>query len=752
MADFDPLYYWLGIPPGEQPPDHYRLLGIRRFENDPLVIENAADRQMVHLKTFQTGPHSDDSQRLLNRVASARICLLNPGSKSAYDDKLSRDEAELAAAASLAREQADSLPHDSDAHQEAALQSIAEIDRTAGRRLRKKNRLFAAVSLIVAIGAIVVIAGIFASNRPVAVTPDAKTLADKQPVAHDAVRQIVTPDAAAQDAAATDAHARADKQPLAHDPVAPEVAKSDAEIRADKPPAAPEVDEQTVAPAPQSANRSRDELTFEGNSESNDVRGEKPQPKSDATEQAAEKKPDDEKPLAKRPLPSAAEQKKFVGLMEEAYNFSALKTPLDRTALAEKLVGDALKAKSNGGEQFVLLNRAAELASAGGDPAAMFRAVDAIGERYQFDPSALKLRLLKGCLNETGNLEGVAAFWTACESQINAYLNKQRYDEALDTAKTVCQVIQSLQNKTLRMQSLAWKKALAQVNKDYQEFRQAEKKLASEPRDPAANLTVGRWLCFQRDDYKAGLPFLAKGGDAELAALARREIDSPPITAGDKAALADAWWDLGEKAKSEQRVCLCLHAADLYREALPELSGLAKATAQKRLEAVVGLMQFTQPQNRLACLVSQSNWQLNKKRHPIKWAVCALCDDDFIMCVNGKEVLKGNLYQGPSKAILEMAAGDIITVRAVNTGGGPRDFCCAMRSEKGPIIVTGPAWRRYLPLEANTWAEPGGIFETAQSLPGNNGSISEKVQQETGIKAQVIWGTEDTCYLTTQVP
>ncbi|MEA1950961.1 MAG: hypothetical protein U9N87_06220, partial [Planctomycetota bacterium] len=88
MANFDPYHQWLGIPPAEQPPDHYRLLGILQFEDDPTVIENAADRQMAHLKTFQTGPRSADSQRLLNEVAAARVCLLSPDKKEAYDQQL----------------------------------------------------------------------------------------------------------------------------------------------------------------------------------------------------------------------------------------------------------------------------------------------------------------------------------------------------------------------------------------------------------------------------------------------------------------------------------------------------------------------------------------------------------------------------------------------------------------------------------------------------------------------------------------
>ena len=45
MAEtFDPYPVWLAIPPEEQPPDHYHLLGLPLFEADPDTIEHAADQ------------------------------------------------------------------------------------------------------------------------------------------------------------------------------------------------------------------------------------------------------------------------------------------------------------------------------------------------------------------------------------------------------------------------------------------------------------------------------------------------------------------------------------------------------------------------------------------------------------------------------------------------------------------------------------------------------------------------------------
>ena len=89
MADsFDPYHKWLGIAPKDRPPNHYRLLAIELFESDLDVIEGAADRQMAHVRTFQGGQNSALSQRILNELSAARLCLLDPQKKAAYDRQL----------------------------------------------------------------------------------------------------------------------------------------------------------------------------------------------------------------------------------------------------------------------------------------------------------------------------------------------------------------------------------------------------------------------------------------------------------------------------------------------------------------------------------------------------------------------------------------------------------------------------------------------------------------------------------------
>lgn len=85
---FDPYHKWLGIPPREQPANHYRLLGLDLFEADGEVVERAADRQMSYVEGLRNGEQHEHATKLLEQLAAARQCLLDEEKKQLYNEGL----------------------------------------------------------------------------------------------------------------------------------------------------------------------------------------------------------------------------------------------------------------------------------------------------------------------------------------------------------------------------------------------------------------------------------------------------------------------------------------------------------------------------------------------------------------------------------------------------------------------------------------------------------------------------------------
>lgn len=180
---FDPYHKWLGIPREEQPPNHYRLLGISPFESDPDVIDAAANRQMAYLQGCATGTQALLSQRLLNEVAAARLCLLNPEKKIAYDARLKAKQSrrkevitppeqvsEQISAPGVRRNTSDKrFPVLEGIDEEAEpyhVTPVPTISRRSRSYARKKSRLPVVASVLLFLVAVLIVEKIYRYNEP----------------------------------------------------------------------------------------------------------------------------------------------------------------------------------------------------------------------------------------------------------------------------------------------------------------------------------------------------------------------------------------------------------------------------------------------------------------------------------------------------------------------------------------------------------------------------------------------------------
>ena len=123
---------------------------------------------------------------------------------------------------------------------------------------------------------------------------------------------------------------------------------------------------------------------------------------------------------------------------------------------------------------------------------------------------------------------------------------------------------------------------VAEKFKSYEAAKIARATLEKTPRDPHANLVVGKYQCFIQDDWDDGLRTLALGDDESLKALAKQEL-AGAATSPEQAKLGDGWWSLAEHQEGTPRKDYRARAGYWYQQALPGLSGLMKDKIEKRL-------------------------------------------------------------------------------------------------------------------------------------------------------------------------
>lgn len=82
---------WLGIPEGNRPPNHYELLRLVQFEDDPEKVRAHYKKLNGHVRKFSTGQYMVQSQDLMNEMAKAMLCLTDPERKREYDEGLGRE-------------------------------------------------------------------------------------------------------------------------------------------------------------------------------------------------------------------------------------------------------------------------------------------------------------------------------------------------------------------------------------------------------------------------------------------------------------------------------------------------------------------------------------------------------------------------------------------------------------------------------------------------------------------------------------
>jgi formylglycine-generating enzyme required for sulfatase activity len=295
---------------------------------------------------------------------------------------------------------------------------------------------------------------------------------------------------------------------------------------------------------------------------------------------------DAEAPAAgRRPVPDAAAQKTALAVIKQIFeaDYAAAKTAEAKTTLAQKLLAQADKTTDDPAARFVLLSEARDLAAETADTEMLDKALDALEADYQVNALAMQADIYKKLASKSRPAAANKALAEKALALADLALAEQQFDVAEQLLKAASLIAGKARDAALVKQARLNSEELAALRHQLEAVNKAEAALAANADDPEANLTLGRYLCFDHDDWQAGLPHLAKGSDAEIKNLAVKSL-AAPTDAAAMVALGDAWWDAADARKGKEATLVRSGARHWYAAALPELTGINKTKVEKRLE------------------------------------------------------------------------------------------------------------------------------------------------------------------------
>jgi formylglycine-generating enzyme required for sulfatase activity len=557
---FDPYHRWLGISPKDQPPNHYRLLGLQHFEAQAEVIETAADQRMAHLKRFNTGKHSALAERLLNEVAAARLCLLNTAKKALYDQALRQQQipqAEPAGEDSFLTELRTAAPR---------RPPVLAPTRKTKAKTKNKTPWIAIAAIAAGLAAvvlIVVVAGLGRKGSDDSLRAERTEAPVKKPNPAPAEQEPSPP--IAKQKSTPPAAEQKPGPPATKPDLAPPAAKQPSPAPPAQQPTPPAEPPKAVPPAAAATPP--------------------PQP---AAPPPAEKAA----PPARLPVPPKEARKKALAMVHDMYKeeWAKAKTAAEKQALARKLVEESRKTQGDDAGRYALLQAAHQLALEAGDATVAFQTVEELSRLYDVDTLDMKLAAV-GKMLKTAKTTGqrTAVIEPACAVAEEA-AGKEKFEPAQQLGQQLLAEARKTHDSELIKSVAALNKRIKDQAAAFQQFQEAQETLKSSPEDAAANLAVGKHLCFTKGQWQRGLPYLAKGDDKGLQRVAGMETPTPPTGGDDQVKLADAWWDLGQARHSPQREQLLLHAGWWYEKAEASVTAsLLKSKIEKRLAEIVDL-------------------------------------------------------------------------------------------------------------------------------------------------------------------
>lgn len=530
---------------------------------------------MAHIKSFQTGQHSALSQRILNEIAAARVCLLNAAKKAEYDE-------ELQAQGQGQRIQGIDSPLIDLGFDVTNIAKHSTVHRPPSPKKKQSWQLTAIAAGIVCLGIVTLIFIAWMSSpknageqakqaRHVAVAPPKPDLQPRPKPERKSEPIVESPEkiaehleeAFAKAKTATDFKAVvsgkatwSDGSPLNNKATATGDKDGNSDLRVSR------------VLADESSGRSVETA-----------------PKTVMAGTVGPRPPEPPKPVKSTAIPDKKAQSQAMKEMHEAFPLFGSKSAHNEAVLsflADKLLQQAYDPANRPATRFVAFDQACQSAVKAGNFALAMDAIDQMGQVFDIEAVDMKLDILQAAIRSRVLPTLRKSLAVEASNLVDDALASNKPNQAQVAARIALSQATASKSTVIARRVRGQMQIVDQAVKNHTEFEAANAVLADRPDDAEANLTVGRYQCFVMNNWEIGLPMLAKGSDETLKKLAAKD-QAGAAGPESQVALADAWARIALDASATECEYIRSRAASWYRLAEPVLRGLEKERVNRGL-------------------------------------------------------------------------------------------------------------------------------------------------------------------------
>ena len=286
-------------------------------------------------------------------------------------------------------------------------------------------------------------------------------------------------------------------------------------------------------------------------------------------------------------VPDPAAQAKAEKLVNEVYGdrIAAATSSEQKSELAKTLLQRGTETRDSDAAKYVAWTTARVEATDAGNVDLTIAVIKQLATTFSVDTDAVTIDALTRLTETARTPADRQRALDEADRLSHTTLSNSRFDLAISAADLETKFANLTQDRAQVARAIAQSQLAHEISAANATLDGPRAALARDRKDPKANLAVGSFLCFMQDDWVNGLSMLALGDDRAIATTAMADLANP-LVGSAQAAVAGQWWELSQKMTGVARMRVQARAAKWYKQAEPNLAGIAREEAQQRLAAI----------------------------------------------------------------------------------------------------------------------------------------------------------------------